>query len=412
MTSVKEYIQSHWQDTVRLNPQDKGRLLGLPKPYTVPCIGDFFQEMYYWDTYFTNVGLILSSRVDQAKNNCENMAALICRFGFMPNGNRTYYLNRSQPPFFSRMVAQVYRETGEKEWLEGMWEPLCTEYRFWQEKRMTDCGLNRYYGYAGGEVTKGENGRVFCTRLGRPAPQDAKELAKLGESFMSFAESGWDCNSRFGLYAQNGVPADLNALLYGMEKDLEHFAEILNRPGERAFFEKAAEERAERMRKILWNEEIGAFCDYDFAEKKLHRLASCAAFYPMTTGLLTKEEAAKTRKLLEKLEFEHGVACCEAREDLMNLQWDYPNGWACLHYMVVDGLFFYGYREDALRIAEKYVRTVERNFESTGNLWEKYNVVTGEVAVNKEYKTPPMMGWSAGIYLYCRSLLDSAAENA
>lgn len=96
----------------------------------------------------------------------------------------------------------------------------------------------------------------------------------------------------------------------------------------------------------------------------------------------------------------------------MNLQWDYPNGWACLHYMVVDGLFSYGYREDALRIAEKYVRTVERNFESTGNLWEKYNVVTGEVAVNKEYKTPPMMGWSAGIYLYCRSLLDSAAENA
>jgi len=89
----------------------------------------------------------------------------------------------------------------------------------------------------------------------------------------------------------------------------------------------------------------------------------------------------------------------------MHLQWDYPHGWACLHYIVIRGLLNYGMKEDALRIAGKYVRVAGENFGRTHNLWEKYDVVTGEVSVTKEYKTPPMMGWSAGVYLYCEKLL-------
>ena len=108
----------------------------------------------------------------------------------------------------------------------------------------------------------------------------------------------------------------------------------------------------------------------------------------------------------EKLEQEYGIACCENRDDLLSLQWDYPHGWACLHYIAVRGLLNYGKKEDALRIAEKYVNVAAKNFEKTENLWEKYNVVTGEVSVTKEYNTPPMMGWSAGVYLYCEQLLE------
>ena len=99
--NVREYIGSNWDNTTRFFTEDNDTLIGLPYPYTVPCIEGKFQEMYYWDVYFTNVGLIKSGRLSQAKNNVDNMCYLINKFGFVPNGNRTYYLSRSQPPFLS-----------------------------------------------------------------------------------------------------------------------------------------------------------------------------------------------------------------------------------------------------------------------------------------------------------------------
>ena len=108
MTPAEKFIRENWKDSIRINTKDEGEHVGLPFPYTCPCAGGMFQEMYYWDTYFTNVGLILSDMTEQAKNNCRNIAYMIDRFGFMPNGNRTYYLGNSQPPFFSRMVYDIY----------------------------------------------------------------------------------------------------------------------------------------------------------------------------------------------------------------------------------------------------------------------------------------------------------------
>lgn len=108
-TKVKAFILENWNKTVRTNTADEGSLIGLPEPYTVPCIEGTFQEMYYWDTYFTNIGLILSGKIEQAICNTENMAYLIEKYGKMPNGNRTFYLNRSQPPFFHRRYAIYLR---------------------------------------------------------------------------------------------------------------------------------------------------------------------------------------------------------------------------------------------------------------------------------------------------------------
>ena len=134
---------------------------------------------------------------------------------------------------------------------------------------------------------------------------------------------------------------------------------------------------------------------------------SDASFYAMFTELCTEEQATKTVKLLEKLEQKYGVAACEKRADLMDLQWDYPIGWAPLHYIIMEGLMKYGYHSEALRIATKYCDLVERNYEKTGNIWEKYNTVTGEVASTKENGlAATMMGWSAGVYLYAKKLID------
>ena len=159
------------------------------------------------------------------------------------------------------------------------------------------------------------------------------------------------------------------------------------------------------MKRLLWDENTGFFNDYNFVDKKLNNFASVAAFYPLFTGLATKEEAESTVKSLKKIEKEFGVVSTEDISDSYGLQWDYPNGWACQQYIVIKSLINYGYKADALRLAEKYVKNVDKTFEETNNLWEKYDVVCGGVSASKEYETPPMMGWSAGVYLYCTELL-------
>jgi len=141
---VREFIQQSWQKTVRFSPQDNGDLIGLPYQYTVPSISNSFQSMYYWDTYFTGEGLIIDGHVDLARSNVENMLFIVNRYGKMLNGNRTYFENRSQPPYLSMMIESVYKETKDKEWLQKVIPSLKKEYDFWMSQRITASGLNRY----------------------------------------------------------------------------------------------------------------------------------------------------------------------------------------------------------------------------------------------------------------------------
>ena len=401
--NVREYIEANWDNTTRFFTEDKDTLIGLPYPYTVPCCEGAFQEMYYWDVYFTNVGLIKSGRLSQAKNNVDNMCYLINKFGFMPNGNRTFYLSRSQPPFLSQMVRCIYEKTGDVQWLSECCKALEKEYEFWKNERQTPCGLNRYYGSFNREELMNFCG-LLCKRFNIEKPDDESIAECYGKAMYSFAESGWDCNSRMGLDCYNYAWVDLNSLLFGIETDMAFFsAELKN--GHEAIWTERAENRRGRMKKLLWNDALGAFCDFNFIVCKQADIISAAQFYPMFSGVCTKEQAERTVELLSEIEAEFGVACCEKREDLFGLQWDYPNGWACLQYVVVHGLLRYGYRKEALRIAEKYKRLVEKVFNTTGKLWEKYDVATGGVSHNKEYETPAMMGWTAGVYIDFCSLI-------
>lgn len=71
--TIKEYINTNLPLSIRYNPEDKGALIGLPYPYIIPSVADMFQEMYYWDSYFANAGLIQIGDVQQAKNNVDNL---------------------------------------------------------------------------------------------------------------------------------------------------------------------------------------------------------------------------------------------------------------------------------------------------------------------------------------------------
>ncbi len=403
--NVLDFIRENWDNTVRVNTADEGNRIGLPKPYTVPCVSGLFQELYYWDTYFTNVGLLLSDRADLAINNAENVAAMIHRFGKMPNGTRTHFLNRSQPPFFSQMVRDIYDTVGDAAWLGEMYGALEKEYAFWQNERQTAQGLNRYTGDLNTPADYELYCRELCDRFGYDWPAEEATQREYAACMVSFCESGWDCNSRFGLEAHRFAPVELNALLYGLETNMAHFAVVLEN-GEEALWNDRAAARRALMNEKTWDAERGMFCDLRLDTGRKSDFVSAAAFYPLFFGLCTAEQAADTVRLLPRLENRYGVACCEAREDLLELQWDHPHGWACLQYMTLCGLLRYGYREDALRIARKYVEVVDRNFETTGCLWEKYDTLSGTVSVTKEYESPQMMGWSAGVYLYCSQLIE------
>ncbi len=394
-----DYINQTWDKTVRETHEDADTLLALPYPYTVPSSEGRFREMYYWDTYFTNVGLLLSGKTQLAKGNAGNMAYLINKYGFMPNGNRTYYLFNSQPPFFTHMIRDIYEVTSDTAWLCEMFKAAEKEYAFWQEKRMTPSGLNRYYGDYEDEAHKQRISDHMCDRFALPHDTDPDKIQSNAACFREFCESGWDCNSRKGTVAHQFNTPDQNGLLYGMEQNMAFFCQELGK--DPTVWQHRAESRKAKMDALLWDNETGSYQDYNFVTKERNTLLSVAGFYPLFVGMADADKAERMIANLPRLENAYGVACCEKRDDLYFLQWDYPFSWACLQYIIINALSRYGHQMDALRIAEKYIKVVDKNFETTGRIWEKYNSVTGEIAVAKEYKTPEMMGWSAGIYLYC-----------
>lgn len=396
--AIKQFLDTNIEKTVKQTHENAGTLLALPFPYTTPCVADNYQEMYYWDTYFTNVGLILWGRADLANNNIENMFYLIEKYGFMPNGNRTYYLNRSQPPFLSHMVKDLYDCTGDRIWLLKAYGVLKKEYDFWQNKRNTPTGLNGYTGYDIFEDVLERNYTYFLRRVGKQAKENPTKEDLLDAYFggVSSYESGWDCSSRFKDKGNEFNTVDLNSLLYGMEENMRLFSEILE-TGEADVWEDRKKARRERM-SMLWNPERGLFLDKNFKTGEFSTYASVASFYPLFVKLATENEAESTVKLFDDLNLEYGISAGESKSQL-NCQWDYPNVWAPLQLIMYKALKNYGYDDKANIVAEKYIKLVENNFVRTQNLWEKYDGNTGDLA-GSEYKAGAMLGWTSGVYIY------------
>ncbi len=401
MQKISDYLDSNWDSCIRENRTDEDTLIGLPYPYTVPS-PEKFNEIYYWDTYFTNLGLLKSDRAILAKHNTDNMLYLVNKYGFMPNGNRTFYLNRSQPPFLSEMVRDVYEYHIDDVWLCSAYSTLKKEYEFWTTERITPIGLCRYDGKQSKEQAE-RTKKNFLDRV--PVSEGEIEGVDIARHSIVSCESGWDMNPRWGFDGYNFAPVDLNSLLYLFEKNMAYFAEKLS-SGESELWESRAAKRLEIMNKHMLNSE-NLFLDYNFAKDKLSDIFSAASLYPLFAKAATDEQAAAAVENINRLESNYGVLTCEKNSSDITYQWDYPNGWACLQYITVKGLLNYGYTDVAKRIAKKYTSLVEKVFDETENLWEKYNVVEGNINVSNEYKMPPMMGWSAGVYIACKKIIEN-----
>lgn len=397
---VKKFISENWDSCIKENKEDDGTLIGLPYPYTVPAVGHF-DEMYYWDTYFTNKGLLLDGRAAQAKYNVDNMRYLVNRYGFMPNGNRTFYLTRSQPPFLSCMVRDMYEYYNDEVWLYSAYHILKKEYEFWQTKRNSDMGLNHYDARMESEEMYRAMAEEFERRAGFMPNVD---FHTIGRHFLSVAESGWDITPRWDYDAFHFAAVDLNSLLFMLENNMSYFAAELKNGEENLWSERA--EKRKRLMLEKMDDGSGLLFDYNFVTGKRSNILSAASFYPLFAGLAERKNAEALVRNLDRLEAEYGILTCEKNNVEGTYQWNFPNGWACLQYVAVVGLDNYGYQTEAKRIAEKYIRLVDKTFDETGNLWEKYNVVSGALDVTDEYKMPAMMGWSAGVYLTALDYLE------
>lgn len=388
MQTIETYLAQKWKETVRYTPQDEGMLIGLPYTYTVPCADGMFNEIYYWDTYFTNKGLLAAGEVQLAKDNCRNMLYLVGKFGYMPNGNLTIYLGRSQPPYLAMMVWDVYAATADRAFLTAAYPVLQKEYAFWEKARMTESGLNRHFA----DNTAEECAKSYAglrTRVRSPF-SDPEEG---GRNLLAEAESGWDFTARFGGRCAHFNPVDLNSNLYRYE--------VLFAKTERelalsdgAAWEARALRRKQRIGALCYDPESKTYRDYDFTERKRSSLYSAAMFWPYFMGVAESGEGLAP--LLEKLEAPYGIFTAEKSEE--RYQWGYPNVWAPCMYAAVVGCENYGYSAAAARLAHKYIALIEKNYEETGKLWEKYNALDGNTQSANEYATPEMMGWTAGVY--------------
>ena len=394
---LEQYIASGWDKTVRTITREEAEAsrdgkLYLPYPYTVPCEDNTLQSMFYWDTYFACRGLLLSGKYDLVANNLRNFIYMIDTYGFIPNGSLKVFLNRSQPPFFGMMLKSYYDATDDLELFRDGLRALKKELEFWYTRRRSANGLNHYSCddvedvYIGGV-------RMYEERTGVVRQGDEEYL---GKNVFAEAESGWDFCGRFGGRCLEHNAVDLNSLLFFDEMLLSEYLEgdEADEYAERAWM------RREKMHALMRGKD-GIFYDYSYTTGKRSEVKSCASFFPIFTGVAYGDKGVD--ELLSALELDFGLQAAEPVEG--NFQWGENNGWACLQLVACEALEACGRYDDARRIAQKYVSLVEKCFDSTGHLWEKYNVRDGSSNAVGEYGTPTMIGWSAGVYLSLKAKL-------
>lgn len=379
------YIQDYWPKITRLQTGDAGTLIGLPFRY-ICANHDMFKELYYWDSYFIMLGLEETGNDGLVIEITENMLFLMNRFGRIPNANRYYHLSRSQPPFLSSMIRKAYdakarqglTQTELSGWLKTASKFAELEYeQVWRGTKFPDFrevyrGLSRYY--------------------------DLNIWHAAAE-----AESGWDMTNRFEDHCLDFVPVDLNSLLYQYEGDFAIFARLLGDGDAEKKWHARQENRRENMFDVLWDNDAGFFFDFNYRLGRRSSVRSVAGFFPMWSRLATPEQAARiVATHLPFFETDYGLVTTEQMQGKagdFSKQWEWPNGWAPLQWIVISGLEKYGFHQEALRIAKKWVDLVNRVFLEYKVNFEKYNVVNGSRATPDRYPDQAGFGWTNAVFV-------------
>lgn len=412
--SPRQHVTELWPQLLRRNRKTRGSLLALPYPYVVP--GGRFSEQFYWDTYFIMLGLAADEEWDLVDGMVKNYAFMIKKYGFIPTANRSYFLSRSQPPFFSHMVRLLATHQGEAATYFTYLPYLLAEYRFWmkgkatlQKKpeltavrrvvRMQDGSyLNRYYDH---ESTP----RPESQREDIETAAQAEDKSRLFLDLRAGAESGWDFSSRWfndpqkleTIHTTDIVPIDLNCLLYDLETLIAEIYKKLRQSGLARKFQLCADEREAALRHYCWSKADGYFYDFDYMTDTTTRHKTAAAAFVLYSGIATDRQAIQVAATLEKEFLCDGGLCTTTV--VSGQQWDAPNGWAPLQWVAIQGLRRYGHSELANNIKQRWMKSVEYVFSTQHKMIEKYDVVhASRVGGGGEYPLQDGFGWTNGVY--------------
>lgn len=382
-----QYIEQYWERITCHYPRDKYAHFGLPKDFVCPSEGIYKNDQFYWDSYFTILGLVRCGRTSLAQGMIDNFIFMQKRFGIIPMRNRWFNLGGSQIPFLTSMIMEVYHSRPHKGWLKKAMTAAEQELKsYWMNPDLTELhlvyqGLSRYCDH-------------YITHL-------AAEH-----------ESGWDMTSRFRDQCLYYLPVDLNSALFKYETDLAEYYRMTGNTQRYKQYLAAAEARTRAMNELMWNQSQGFFFDYNYKTKKRSRFHSLAGFYPMWAKMATHLQAKKMKDNLHLFEYDYGLANSQATGLMKDYrQHDYPNGWAPQHWIVIKGLMNYGFVEDAMRIAKKYLDLNNRIFTETGVLWEKYDVVKGIVSTSERYATQSGFGWTNAVFVRLISKFGNNGES-
>ncbi len=407
---IRAHIERLWSALTREPRTTAGTdsLLPLTTRYVVP--GGRFRELYYWDSYFTMVGLQTSGRHDLVADMVENFAGLIDRYGHIPNGARSYQVNRSQPPFFAAMVELQAQHEGARALLRRL-PQLEREHDFWMSGastlkpgaayrrvvRLADGSLlNRYWDDLA--IARDEaylEDRETALAAGRPEADVFRDLR-------AAAESGWDFSSRWttdGKLASTRttdyLPVDLNSLLHKLEIVIARgCAQARRSDCQRDMTARAARRRA-AMQRLMWDDAQGAFVDYDWRNERRSARITAATAYPLFADVANGAQVPRVAGAIRKsLVTAHGLST--TTEDT-GQQWDSPNGWAPLQWIAIDGLRRHGQRDLAAEIASGWVAENVRVYCKTGKLVEKYNVRDAGEGAGGEYPVQDGFGWTNAV---------------
>ena len=391
---ARDYIAQYWVKLERYHAKDEGNILGLPKPYLVPAFEEGhefdFNEMYYWDSYFMVQGLLDEQHKTLVMGILDDLVFMFERFHVIPNASRTYLTGRSQPPILTSFIMDVYNTYHPGlNWLKTKMEVAKREYKtVWMGTnkpniRLVYKGLSRYF--------------------------DINYTHDLAE-----AESGWDYTPRFNRRCLIYLPVDLNALLYKYEMDFAEVARLLGDDEEAVHWQEAAEKRKRTMDHLMWDRVRGLYFDYNYYKEKRGTVVSLATYFPLWAGMVDPKRAKTLVRALRRFEQRGGLATTDGVQlgkyvpGALPTQWAYPNGWAPLHYIVVQGLRRYGYHDEAKRIAQKWLRTNLNWFGKHGVFLEKYNVVNpGKPPLKGVYPSQTGFGWTNSVFeRFCQEFID------
>ncbi|KAI1086157.1 glycoside hydrolase family 37 protein [Rostrohypoxylon terebratum] len=466
----------------------------IPVNRTFVVAGGRFREPYYWDSFWIIEGLLRTggSFTQISRNIIENFLDFVDQFGFVPNGARVYYLNRSQPPLLTQMV-KIYVDYTNDTSLVGRALPLLIkEHNFWIENRTTPIrsGNQTFYltrygvqnteprpeSYREDYITA--NNKSYYSNSGIIYPEthalNESEKAELYANLASGAESGWDYSSRWittpsdaardvyfplrSLNTANVIGVDLNSILYANEITIANYLHATGNDSLAAEFEEMAKNRSTAMYSLMWNDKYMSYFDYNLtsgsqniyvpsdsdttptqkadAPQGYQVFFHIAQFYPFWLGAAPAQ--LRDNPLAVKFAFQRvsdllseKAGAVAATNYMTGQQWDQPNVWPPLQYVLIKGLVetpatfgrddpsYIATQDLALKLAQRYLDSTFCTWRATGGstdetpqlegfgpgdngiMFEKYADNSTNVAGGGgEYEVVEGFGWTNGVLIW------------